>query len=375
MDLTLTPDQQLLVRSARDVLAAVSPVAHVRAMEHDERGFSPEVFETLARLGWLGVALPAGLGGSGQTLLDAVLLLEQMGRVLLPTPYLMTAVVVAPLILALGSDGQRRRWLPRIAAGNVVATLALAEPGWRDESGTVETRARPAGDSIRIRGTKGFVPFARHADLMLVAVAIEGGSSPGTALVAVETGTRGVECVRQTTLGGDHLYEVRFADARVGRDALIGVPGTAEAALAAARARAATGSLAYAVGGAERVLELTLEHARTRVQFGRPIGSFQAVAHRCVDMRSDVDALRLLVYQAAWALARGGPAALEVGVAKAYGNDALRRIFTHAHQVFGAVGFSTEHDLQLFTRRAKAAELTWGSTTVHRERVAAAMGL
>jgi alkylation response protein AidB-like acyl-CoA dehydrogenase len=133
--------------------------------------------------------------------------------------------------------------------------------------------------------------------------------------------------------------------------------------------------LAYAVGAAERALEMTVQHARDREPFGRPIGSFQAVAHRCVDMRTDVDACRYLAYQAAWRLDRGGDPDLEVGAAKSYGNEALRRVFTHAHQVHGAIGFSTEHDLHLFTRRAKAFELTYGSAALHRERMARAMGL
>ena len=171
------------------------------------------------------------------------------------------------------------------------------------------------------------------------------------------------------------MYEVRFADAEVPPDRVIGVPAATSAALASAAARGAIASLAYAVGAAERVLEMTADYARTRVQFGRPIGSFQAVAHRCVDMRSDIDAVRLLTYQAAWALGTGRPSALEVSAAKAYGNEALRRIFTNAHQVFGAIGFSTDHDLHLFTRRAKATELTWGGADQHLRRVAVEMGL
>ncbi len=202
-------------------------------------------------------------------------------------------------------------------------------------------------------------------------VAVRAGGA-GPSLVAVERGAPGVESTRRATLDGGHLYAVRFADTPA---EAVGPPGGAAAALERVRLEAAVGSLAYMVGAAERVLEMTLEYARTRVQFGRPIGSFQAVAHRCVDMRSDLDALRYLVYQAAWALGTSRDAGLEVSAAKAYGNEALRRIFQHAHQVHGAIGFSTECDLQLFTRRAKATELAWGSAAMHRERVARAMGL
>jgi alkylation response protein AidB-like acyl-CoA dehydrogenase len=350
VDLQLTAEQRMLVESARATLARACSTDQVRAMEADARGYDPDLWREMARLGWTGMLVPEDAGGSGQTFLEAVLLLEEMGRVLLPSPFL-GSCVLAPLLLA---DRQR---LPDIAAGTVVPTIALVEPGWRDEWGTP---ALQSDDGV-LTGTKLFVPFAATADLLLVV-------ARGATLVAVER-RDGVTCRRQETLGGDHQYEVTFAGAR--GDVL----GSVASLLEAARLHAAVGTLAYAVGAAERALEITVDYAKTRVQFGRPIGSFQAVAHRCADMRSDIDAVRYLVYQAAWSLAAGRSSELEVGAAKAYGNEALRRIFMHAHQVHGAIGFSTEHDLQLFTRRAKAMELSWGAAASHRERVARAMGL
>jgi alkylation response protein AidB-like acyl-CoA dehydrogenase len=296
------------------------------------------------------------------------MLLEEMGRALVPSPYLSTVVVVAPLLVALGD----RRSVRAIAAGETVATLALAEPGWRDEWQEVSLAARREGETLCLSGWKTFVPWGPAADVVLIAARIEGA---GVSLAALDPGAPGLAWRRLATDGGEPLFEVALTDVPVGRDRLVGPPGAAGPALERTLLHAAVGSLAYATGAAERALELTVAHARTRVQFGRPIGAFQAVAHRCVDMRSDVDALRWLVYQAAWALAAGRPGDLEVAAAKAYGNEALRRIFMHAHQVHGAIGFSTEHDLPLFTRRAKAAELCWGSAAVHRERLARAMGL
>ena len=359
MDLTLTPEQEMLVNTARGVLARSWTPADVRAVERDPRGFDPARWRELAALGWLGMELPAVYGG-GLGFLEVVLL-EEMGRVLLPTPFLASSVVAAPLILALGGETERRRWLPAIAAGTCVATLAVAEPGWQTLYGTPALRA----DGGRVTGTKTFVPFASEADLLLVAVA-------GPSLVVVERGAVGVACERLATLGGDPLHEVRFADVPA---TALGTPGAAGPAIGRALDRGAIGTLAFMAGAAERTLDMTVAYAGTRVQFGRPIGSFQAVAHRCVDMRSDIDALRWLVYQAAWALGTGGDAALAVAAAQAYGGPALRRIFMHAHQVHGAIGFSTEHDLHLFTRRAKATELMWGRTAAHHERVAHAMGL
>ncbi len=372
MNLALANEQRLLVESARAFLRSACPLSHVRAMEADPRGFSPEVWRRMADLGWPGLLLPASYGGSGQTFLEAALLLEELGRVLLPSPFLPTSVIAARVLLALGTEEQRSRWLPRIAAGELIATLALAEPGWRDEWGAVGLEARVEAGGLRLSGTKLFVPFARDADVMLVAARI---GSERTSLLAVDGGTPGVEFTRLATLGGDHLYEVRFSDVRLEPSQAIGAGGAAAAVIEQAILQAGVGSLACLVGAAERVLEMTVDYAKTRVQFGRPIGSFQAVAHRCVEMRSDLDALRYLVYQAAWSLAAGRAADLEVGAAKAFGNEALRRFFMHAHQVHGAIGFSTEHDLHLFTRRAKAVELQWGSASFHRERVARAIGL
>jgi alkylation response protein AidB-like acyl-CoA dehydrogenase len=306
----------------------------------------------MAALGWPGMLLP----GAGFDLVDAALLLEEMGRVLLPSPFLASAVIAAPLLLAVD---EHARWLPALARGEAIATLALAEPGWQDEWGALTTALRPDGT---LAGTKRFVPFAPDADLVLVV-------AEGPALGVVEGGVPGT---RQPTLSGAPVYEVRLDGVRA-----VGV-GASEAVarhLERARGRAAVATLAYLVGAAERALEMTVEHAKTRVQFGRPIGGFQAVAHRCADMRTDVDALRWLVYQAAWAMDDGRDWVLAVSAAKAYGNDALRRVFMHAHQVHGAIGFSTECDLQLFTRRAKAGELEWGGSALHRERVARAMGL
>jgi alkylation response protein AidB-like acyl-CoA dehydrogenase len=368
MDLTLTAEQRLLVESAHAFLARVSPPEQVRAMERDPRGFDADVWRQMAALGWQGIALPEDYGGSGQTFLESVLLLEEMGRVLLPSPYLASCTVAATLLTAAGGE-QSRRWLPLLAAGKAVLSAGLFEPGDGRQPGLV---ARSEAGSLRLSGQERFVPFAADTDLVLVSANLDEG---GAALIAIERGTSGVSFVRLATLGGDPMCEMRFDGARVPRAALLAAPGAARPAIERAYLHAATGSLAYGLGAAERALEMSVEHAKTRVQFGRPIGSFQAVAHHLVDMRSDIDALRYLVYQAAWSLAAGHPSDLEVGAAKAYGNEALRRIFTHAHQVHGAIGFSMEHDLQLFTRRAKATELLWGSTAAHRERVARAMGL
>ena len=364
MNLSLTAEQRLLAQSARAFLTRVCPISQVRTLASGAAGFDAVVWKEMAALGWL--------DATHRTFVEATLLLEEMGRVLLPSPFLVSAVLAAGLLRTLADDAQRQRWLAPMEAGDLVATLALAEPGWRDEWEEPRLAAHVDGEGLHLTGVKTFVPFAQQAQLLLVWAGAGGGDM---LLVAIDSGAPDLEYARLATLGGDPAYEVKVSNLCVPLANVVGKPGAARAAIARTLSYAAVGSLAHAVGAADRVLEMTVEHARTRVQFGRPIGSFQAVAHRCTDMRSDIDALRYLVYQAAWCLDAGRSADLEVSAAKAYGNEALRRIFMHAHQVHGAIGFSTEHDLHLFARRAKATELTWGSTGLHLERVARAMGL
>jgi alkylation response protein AidB-like acyl-CoA dehydrogenase len=354
VDLTLTSEQAMLVESVRAFLARRWALATVRTLEAEGRGFDRDVWREMARLGWLGLETPAVAGGSAQSFVETVLVCEEMGRALLPSPFVATVAIAMPLL----GGNAARHWLPRVASGDALATLALAEPGWR---GPWEHPALRLNGS-RLTGRKAFVPFAADADLLLVAVA-------GPSVVAVERGAPGVACTRQATFGGDPSYDMVF-------DGAIAEPlGPGGDVLPQALDRGATATLAYLAGACERVLAMTIDYAKTRRQFGRPIGSFQAVAHRCVDMRSDIDALRVLVRRAAWSLTSGRRDDVEVGSAVAYGLEAVRRVFLHAHQVHGAIGFSMEHDLQLFTRRAKAAELQWGPPAWHHERVARGMGL
>ncbi len=369
MDLDLTDEQRMLGETARAFLAEHSPTSAVREIERTDRGFSLDDWRSVARLGWTGLLIPERYGGSGRGLADLLVLCEEVGRALFASPLVASTVLAALPVLRDGTEEQRRRWLPGIADGSLVATLGLVEPGTRDERGDAALDLRGRGDACELSGTKILVPFAGSAGLLLVTARSEGGE-PVLAAVAPREGD--VECRRMRVTGGEPLYEVTFHRARGDP---IGPPGGIGGALVQALDHAALAGLAAMVGASERVLEMTVSHAKSREQFGRPIGEFQAVAHRCVDMRSDIDACRYLAHQAAWSLDAGHDSELAFGAAQAYGNEAMRRIFANAHQVHGAIGFSVEHDLQLFTRRAKAFELSFGGAARHRERVARAMGL
>ncbi len=369
MDLSPTDEQRMLGETARAFLAEHSPTSVVRELERSAMGFSQDHWHEVARLGWTGLLLPERYGGSERALLDLTVLCEEIGRALFASPLVASTVSAALPVLWDGTEEQRRRWLPGIADGSLDATLALLEPGARDEWHDPALELRSDSGAPELSGTKILVPFAGSAGLLLATARSERGVP---VLVAVAPRDGEVECRRMRVAGGEPLYEVTF---RKARGAFIGAPGGIRRTIDRALDHAALAGLAAMVGAAERVLEMTVSHAKSREQFGRPIGEFQAVAHRCVDMRSDIDACRYLAYQAAWSLDAGEDSELAVGAAKAYGNEALRRIFANAHQVHGAIGFSAEHDLQLFTRRSKAFELSFGSAARHRERVARAMGL
>jgi alkylation response protein AidB-like acyl-CoA dehydrogenase len=350
VNLTFTDEQGLLA----DTAAAFTARGRHRDSEDD-----PAVWRAMADLGWAGLVLPEEHGGAGQGLTEMVVLCEQLGRGPVVSPLVVSGTLAALPICWAASPEQQQRWLPSLARGEHIGSLALFEPGMHDEWGPVSM----AG-SDTLSGTKTLVPWAGTADVLLVATT--------DGLRIVDRSGPGVRVTPHDALGGEPLATVTL-DGAPGEP--LGDSGRDRGLLDRALDHAAIAQLAYAVGGAEQALDTTVRYARDRHQFGRPIGSFQAVAHRCADMRTDVDACRYLAYQAAWALDRDGPADMEVAAAKSFANDALRRVFRHAHQVHGAIGFSTEYDLHLFTRRAKAFELSYGSSARHRERLAATMGL
>jgi alkylation response protein AidB-like acyl-CoA dehydrogenase len=379
VDLTLSADQEMLVDAARRFLTRSWPAEAVRAVEASPDGHDPKAWSEAAGMGWPGLCLPAEHGGSGAGMVELALLAEELGRAAFGSPLLSQTTLVALPLAWEGTAAQRDRWLPALAAGELIGSAALIGPGARDEGSSPPLAGRRSADRWELTGSRVLVPFAGVSSVLTVLADLEGA---GPSMLVVEA-ERAAAPARQHALGGDPMYAVCFDGAAVGAGDVIGRPGSGAALLARALDHAAVASVAYGVGLGERALELSVSHASDRHQFGRPIGSFQAVAHRCVDMRADLDASRWLARQAAWALdksaATGGLAGptggLEVAAAKAYANDALRRVFLNAHQVHGAIGFSLEHDLQLFTRRAKAFELSLGDTAHHRRRVAEAMGL
>jgi len=371
MDFSLTEEQEMLKTMARDFLEKECPVSLVREMEEDEIGYSAEMWRKMAELGWLGLAFPEEYGGSGGSLLDMTILLEEMGRAIVPSPFVPTVVHCGLPLLAAGSEEQKRNFLPGIANGKTILTMALIEPEATYTADGIETSAVLDGNDYIVNGTKLFVPFAHVAQHLLCAVK----TGNGITLLLVDASSPGLSLTPLKTIASDKQFEVAFDNVRVPQSNVLGTPDDGWKLVEQILRQAAVAECAIMLGGARKTLEMALDYARDRVQYGKPIGSFQAIQHECVDMTTDIEGARHLTYQAAWALSEGLPGAMEVSMAKAWVGAASSRTCAQSCHIHGAMGYTLDHDAQLYLRRIKAAELTFGDATFHEEIVAQQLGL
>ena len=370
MDMGLSEIQQMLKNSAREFLAQESPLTLVRELENDPQGFTEDLWRQVSGLGWTGIPFPEQYGGTGGSFLDLAVLVEEMGRALLPAPFFATVALGGLTVLDAGNDEQKRDILTGVCAGAVRLTLALTEPSATTEAWGVETTASASGDGYVINGAKLFVPDAHAVDIIIVAArTAPAGDNPedGITLFLARSDTPGVAIEQVSTIGNERLCEVRLENVSVPGDAVLGAVGNGWPIIQRTLARATAAHCVQMVGGAEAVLDMTVEYVKQRTQFGRPVGSFQAVQHHCANMATDVEGARHVAYQAAWAIAEGQPARREVAIAKAWCSAAYQRVCSLAHQCHGAIGFTMEHNLQLYTRRAKVQELSYGSVHDHKE--------
>jgi len=371
MDLGLSEEQELLRNFARDFLEKECPEKLVRDMEDDERGYTDALWQGMAQQGWQGLIVPEEHGGTGMRFLDLCVLLEEFGRALVPGPFLSTSVLGALPVMDAGSDAQKQAILPRVASGDMVMTLALTEPSGRFEADAVTLSAKKEGDAYVLNGTKLFVPDAHVADTIVVVARTGGEGEQGISLFLVDGKAKGLSTTVLKTIAADKQCEVRFENVRVPAEALLGAEGEGWAALEGTRRKATVAYCAYLVGLAQRDFEITVDYAKEREQFGRPIGSFQAIQHKAADMVTDVDSSRFVMYRAAWAVSEDeADQDLHVSMAKAWCSDASRRTVAHGQQIHGGIGFTKEYKIQLYFRRQKMAELMWGDGDYHRERVA-----
>jgi alkylation response protein AidB-like acyl-CoA dehydrogenase len=371
MQLALSEEQEMLRTMARDFLTDKLPKATVKEMEESEAGYSPELWKEMAGLGWMGLAFPEKYGGSDMNFLDLAILIEEMGRACLPGPYLSSVVLSGFTILDIGSEEQKAEYLPKIASGEKIFTLALTEPSASYDADGIETKAVAEGDNYVISGTKLFVPDANVADYMLVVAKTDQGFT----LFIVDAKSQGISHTVLKTIAEDKLCEVVFDKVKVPKTNILGEADKGWAEVEKIIQRAAVAKCCEMVGCIQQALDMTVEYAKDRKQYGRPIGSFQVIQHYCADMAIDVEGTRLSAYKAAWTLSEGLPCTEEVAIAKTWAGEACQRVMALAHQIHGAIGVTIDHDLQYYTRRAKAAEVSFGDARFYREVVAKEMGL
>jgi alkylation response protein AidB-like acyl-CoA dehydrogenase len=368
MDFDFTQEQVMLRNLTREFLSRESTPRAVRAAMEDPRGFSDATWRQMSEMGLPGVAIDAGYGGQALGMVELALVLDEMGRAAYPGPYFATALLAASAITASGQENQMARYLPDIAHGRTRATLALIDDALAWTPAGVTMRAERRGDGFVLSGEKRFVPFAEAADLLLV-VARTGDGPDGTTVFVVPRDLAGVTTSPNIEMDRtNQTSTVAFEGVSVGPDAVIGEVDRGWAIIGPMLQRAAVGAAAEMLGAARRCLDMSVEYARVRQQFGQPIGMFQAIKHMCADMLLEVENAHAAVYYAAWALDAGSPdAALAASSAKAYVGEAARKVCGSAVQVHGGIGFTWEYDLHLYFKRAKHFEPLYGDADFHRE--------
>jgi alkylation response protein AidB-like acyl-CoA dehydrogenase len=377
MNLTLSEEQEMLKTMARDFLTDKLPKTAVTEIEESAEGYLPEMWREMADLGWMGLALPEKYGGADMTFLDLAVLLEEMGRACLPGPFFSSVVLGGLPILDIGTEEQKQAYLPKIASGESIFTLALIEADGTCTADSIATKAAASGNDYIINGTKVFVPDANVADYMLYVARTSEKGKPedGITVFVVDAKSPGISNTVLKTMANDKLCEVVFDQVKVPKENILGKLDEGWSEVQKIIERAAVAKCCEMVGCIQKALEMTVDYAKDRKQYGRPIGSFQVIQHYCADMATDVDGTRLSTYQAVWMMSEGLPCTEKVAIAKAWAGEACGRVMALAHQIHGAIGCTIDHDLQFYTRRAKGAELTFGDSMFYREVVAQEMGL
>ncbi len=380
MEFGFSEEQEMIRSQAAEFLRHECPIGKIRELMDSEHAYSDDLWKKIQQMGWLGLVFPEKHGGAGLSFVDLVVLLEAMGRSLVPGSFFSTVILGGLSLLDAANEDQKRTWLNLLTDGKLRATLALVEPnGSLQGVGMTSVTAEPSGNEYIIKGTKLFVPDAQTANL-IICVARTGPSANAESnitLFAIDSDSEGVKISRLKTMDQTRaLYEVTFDRVRVGTDRVLGKIGRAWPIIERVLNRATIGLCAEMVGGAQRVLEMCVDYAKQRVQFGRPIGSFQAIQHKCADMLLMIESARSAVYAASWMASNdSAETALYASIAKAYTSDACRLVAGEGIQIHGGMGFTWEHDVHLYFKRAKADEFTFGDANYHRVRVAELLGL
>ncbi|MET0592513.1 MAG: acyl-CoA dehydrogenase family protein [Polyangiaceae bacterium] len=378
MFFAFTEEQEELRKNARRLLESASSSERVRAAMATEQGYDETLWRRLGEeLGITSLAIPEPYGGAGLGFVEIAAVMEEMGRALLCAPFFSTVCLAASAILHGGTEDQKLETLPRIAAGKLTATVAFVAPDgrWDAPGSGVSYVAR--GDEIELTGKSSFVLDGHTAELLLVVARSAANGDRSPSIFLVPSSAAGLARRALTTMDMTRKQaELTLDKVRIPSSSRLGAPKTGEATLARALDLAKVALSAEQVGGAQRCLDMSVDYAKTRVQFGRPIGSFQAIKHKLADMFVEVESARSASYYAAWVAAHSESELPEAAaLAKSYCSDAYFRIAAETIQIHGGVGFTWEHDAHLYFKRAKSSETLFGDAAFHRRAVARQMGL
>jgi len=373
MNFELGEEQIMLKNSAREFLDKECPKKHVRAMMDDEKGYSPELWKKMAGLGWQGLVFPEQYGGVESSFLDLVVLLEEMGRALMPAPFLSTVVQAGRAILLAGNEEQKKEYLTKIANGDLIMTVALTETNGGTEAADITMKAKPADGAFVLNGKKMFVPDAHAADSLIVVARTRNTARKenGITLFLVDAKTSGIKIEKLKTMSGEKLCAVDFNNVSVPAANILGTVDKGWQVVKQVLEEAIIAECAWMTGGARWVLETTIEYAKSRVQFGRAIGTFQAIQHKLANVAVEVEGCTSLTYYAAWTATENDPnRALAASMAKAWVSDSYKHATFEGVQIHGGIGFTWDHDMHLYFKRAKHGEIVYGDGDYHREKVA-----
>lgn len=373
MQLVLTEDQELLAKTAGDFVRAHAPIKRVRALRdaHDPLGFSRDLWKQMADLGWVGILIPEEYGGAGMGLADLAVILEELGRVLAPEPFLSTVLLAGQALTSAGSEAQRHTWLPAIATGEKILTVAYQEPRSRYDLYRVTTTAERDGTAWRLSGEKIQVLDGPSADAFLVSARTAGASNDphGITLFLVQRDTPGLTIIPQHRLDHRAVALVSLNAVTVGADSVIGASGEGGPLLSQTVDRATIGLCAEMLGGMSQIFDDTMTYLKTRQQFGVLIGTFQALKHRAARLFMELELARSAVMAAARAADEGSDEWISlVTLAKARCSDTYVLAANEGVQMHGGIGMTDEHDAGFYLKRARAAEMTFGDAAWHRER-------